>query len=191
MLLVVGGAYTASLALANGCTGGSSLLVTSSSVADGGGGSRADGTGGGISATGAGAGAGVGLLAGVEASMGGSGSRAFWAQVQTPGAGSWAHKVNSSFSRDRMHSSEESWRTLTVRLGDTSSKSTLAVEVETRFCRCHSSRCSLKVFPVMEPGIKCPPGNAIQPSSWSIHFPSQTYSLSTSQLLFQWSPPQK
>ena len=79
----------------------------------------------------------------------------------------------------------------TVELGNTSSKSVLAVEVETGFCQCHSSRCSLKVFPAMEPGMKRPPGNVIRPSSRSIHLPSQTYSLSMSQLLFQWSPPQK
>ena len=72
-LLVVGGAYAASLALVNGCTGGSLLLLTSSSGAGGGGGSQADGTGSGIGATGAGAGAGVGLLAGVRVSVGGSG----------------------------------------------------------------------------------------------------------------------
>ena len=190
-MLVVGGAYTASLALPNGCTRGSSLLLTSSSAADGGGGSRADGTSSGIGATGAGAGGGIGLLAGVGASMGGSGLRAFWALVRTPGASSRAHRVNSSFLRDRICSSEESWRTPTVGLGDTSSKSTLVVEVETGFCWCHSSRRSLKVFPVMEPGIKRLPGNAIRPSSRSIHFPSRMYSLSTSQLLFQWSPPQK
>ena len=111
--------------------------------------------------TGVGAGVGIGLLAGVRASVGGSGSRAFWAQVQTPGASSQACRVNSSFSRDRIHSSEESWRMLTVRLGDMSSKSALAVEVETGFCQCHSSRHSLKVFLVMEPGIKRPPGNVI------------------------------
>ena len=73
-LLVVGGAYTASLAMVNGCTGGSSLTLTSSGMAGGGGGSQAAGTGGGAGATGAGAGAGVGLLAGVRASVGGSGS---------------------------------------------------------------------------------------------------------------------
>ena len=72
-LLVVGGAYTASLALANGCTGGSSSSLTSSGAAGRGGGSQADGTGGGIGVAGAGAGAGVGLLAGVGASVGGSG----------------------------------------------------------------------------------------------------------------------
>ena len=72
-LLVVSGAYTASLALANGCTGGSSSLLTSSGAAGGGGGSRADGTGGEIGATGAGAGGGIGLLAGVRASVDGSG----------------------------------------------------------------------------------------------------------------------
>ena len=54
-----------SLALANGCTRGSLLLLTSSGVAGRGGGSRVDGTGGGGGATGAGAGAGIGLLAGV------------------------------------------------------------------------------------------------------------------------------
>ena len=123
-LLVVGGAYTASLALVNGCTRGSSSSSTSSSAAGGGGGHRAAGTG-----SGAGARAGVGLLAGVGVSVGGLGSRALWAWVQTPGAGSWARKVNSSFSRDRIHSSEESWRTPTVRLGDMSSKSTSAVVV--------------------------------------------------------------
>ena len=80
-LLVVGGAYTASLALANGCTGGSLLSLTSSGAAGGGGGSQADGTGSGIGATGAGAGAGIGLLAGVGASVGGSGSQAFCARV--------------------------------------------------------------------------------------------------------------
>ena len=73
MLLVVGGAYTVSLALENGCIEGSLLLLTSSSGAGGGGGSQADGTGSGIGATGAGAGAGVGLLAGVRVSVGGSG----------------------------------------------------------------------------------------------------------------------
>ena len=107
-LLVVGEAYAASLALANGCTGGSSSLVTSSGVADGGGGSRAAGTGGGTGATGAAAGGAVGLLAGVGASVGGSGLRAFWALVQTPGAESRARRANSSFSRDRIRSSEES-----------------------------------------------------------------------------------
>ena len=61
---------------------------------------------------------------------------------------------------------------LTVGLGDMSSKSALAVEVETGFCQYHSSRCSIKVFLAMEPGIKHPPGNAIWPLSWSIHFPS-------------------
>ena len=81
MLLVVSGAYTASLALENGCTGGSSSLSTSSSAAGGGGGSQAAGTGSGIGVTGAGAGVGIGLLAGVGASVGGLGSRAFWAQV--------------------------------------------------------------------------------------------------------------
>ena len=35
----------------------------------------------------------------------------------------------------------------TVGLGDTSSKSALAVEVATGFCQYHSSRRSLKVFP--------------------------------------------
>ena len=165
MLLVIGGAYTASLALANGCTGGSSSSSTASGVAGGGGGCCTAGTSSGTGAAGAGAGAGVGLLAGVRVSVGGLGSRAFWAQVRTPGAISWAHKANSSFSRDRIHSSEESWRTPTVGLGDTSSKNALVVEVETRFCQCHSSRCSLKVFPAMEPGIKLPPGNAIHPSS--------------------------
>ena len=121
-------------------------------------------------ATGAGAGLGIGLLAGVGASVGGSGSRAFWAWVQTPGAGSLAHKVNSSSLSNRICASQESWRTPTVRLGDTSSKSTLVVEVETGFCQCHLSRRSLKVFLVMEPGMKCPPGNMIQPLSRSIHF---------------------
>ena len=161
-----------SLALANGCTGGSSLLSTSSGAAGRGGGSQADGTGGGIGVTGAGAGVGVGLLAGVRGSVGGLGSRAFCARVRTPGASSQARRANSSFSRDRIRSSEESWRTPTVGLGDTSSKSTLAVEVETGFCQCHSSRHSLKVFPAMEPGMKRPPGNTIQPSSQRIHFPS-------------------
>ena len=71
-LSAVGGAYTASLALANGCTRGLSLLSTSSGVAGGGGGRRADGAGGGGGVTGAGAG--VGLLAGAGASVGGSGS---------------------------------------------------------------------------------------------------------------------
>ena len=141
--------------------------------------------------TGAGAGGGIGLLAGVGASVGGSGSQAFRALIRTPGPSSRACRVNSSFSRERMHSSEESCRTPTIGLGDTSSKSTLAVEVETGFCRYHSSRRSLKVFLATEPGMKRPPGNAIRPSSRSIHFPSWTYSLSTSQLLFQWSPPQK
>ena len=188
---MVSGAYTASLALANGCTGSLSSSVTSSGVADGGGGSQADGTSSGIGVTGAGAGAGVGLLAGVRASVGGSGSQAFWARVRTPGASSWACRANSSFSSDRIHSSEESWRMLTVGLGDTSSKSALVVEVETGFCQCHLSRSSLKVFLAMEPGIKCPPGNVIWPSPRSIHFLSRTYSLSTLQLLFQWSPPQK
>ena len=130
-LLVVGGAYAASLALVNGCTRGSSSLLTSSGMAGGGGESRAAGTGGGIGATGAGARVGVGLLAGVGASTGGLGSRALWAWVQTPGAGSRARRANSFFLRETMHSSEESWRMLTVGLGGTSSKSALAVEVET------------------------------------------------------------
>ena len=73
-LLVVGGAYAASLALVNGCTGGSSSSVTSSGVPDGSGGSRADGTGGAIGVTGAAAGVGVGLLAGVGVSVSGLGS---------------------------------------------------------------------------------------------------------------------
>ena len=136
-------------------------------------------------------GVGVGLLAGVGASVGGSVSRALWALVRTPGASSRARRANSSFSSDRICSSEDSWRMPTVGLGDTSSKSMLAVEVETGFCQCHSSSRSLKVFLVMEPGIKCPPGNTIWPLSRSIHFPSRMYSLSTLQLLFQWSPPQK
>ena len=148
-----------------------------------GGGSRAAGTGGaigvtGVGVTGAGAGGGVGLLAGVGVSVGGSGLRAFWALVRTPGPGSWARRANSSFLRERMCSSEESCRTPTVGLGNTSSKSALAVEVETGFCRYHLSRHSLKVFLAMEPGMKCPPGNVIWPSSRRIHFPSQTYSLS-------------
>ena len=105
---MVGGAYAVSLALVNGCTGGLSSSLTSSGAADGGGGSQAAGTGGGSGATGAGAGGGISLLAGVEASTGGSGSRAFWALVQTPGAISRPHRANSSFSRDRIHSSEES-----------------------------------------------------------------------------------
>ena len=71
-LLVVGGAYAASLALVNGCTGGSSSLLTSSGMVGGGGGCQAAGTGGVTGATGDGAG--VGLLAGVGASMGGLGS---------------------------------------------------------------------------------------------------------------------
>ena len=73
-LLVVSGAYAASLALANGCTGGSLSSLTSSGMAGRGGGSQAAGTGGGTGATGAGAGAGVGLLGGVRASVGGLGS---------------------------------------------------------------------------------------------------------------------
>ena len=73
-LLVVSKAYAASLALANGCTGGSLSSLTSSGMAGRGGESRAAGTGSGIGVTGAGAGVGVGLLAGVRASMGGSGS---------------------------------------------------------------------------------------------------------------------
>ena len=72
-LLVVGGAYAVSLALANGCTRGSWLL-TSSSVVGGGGGRQGAGTSGGIGVAGVGAGAGIGLLAGVRASVGGSGS---------------------------------------------------------------------------------------------------------------------
>ena len=146
MLLVVGGAYAASLALANGCTRGSSSLLTSSGTAGRGGGSQAAGTTGGTGVTGAGAGAGVGLLAGVGVSVGGSGSQAFWALIQTSGASSQACRANSSFSRDRICSSEESWRTPTVGLGDTSSRSALAVEVETGFCWCHLLRRSLKVF---------------------------------------------
>ena len=86
-----------------------------------------------IGATGAGAGAGVGFLAGVRASVGGSGSRAFWALVRTPGAGSQACRVNSSFSRDRICSSKESWRTPTVGLGDTSSKSALAEPLQCKY----------------------------------------------------------
>ena len=70
MLLVVGGAYAASLPHANGCTRGSSLSLTSSSAAGRGGGCRAAGTGSGAGVTGAGAGVGIGLLAGVGASVG-------------------------------------------------------------------------------------------------------------------------
>ena len=74
-LLVVSRAYAASLALANGYTGGSSLLLsTSSSMVGRGGGCQAAGTSGGTGGTGAGAGAGVGLLAGVRVSVGGWGS---------------------------------------------------------------------------------------------------------------------
>ena len=73
-LLVVGRAYAASLALANGCTRGLSSSLTSSSAADRGRGSRADGTGGGIGVTGAGAGGVIGLLSGVGVSVGGPGS---------------------------------------------------------------------------------------------------------------------
>ena len=71
-LLVVGGAYAASLALANGCTGGSLLLSTSSGVVSGGGGRQAADNGNGAGATGA-ARAGIGPLAGVGVSMGGLG----------------------------------------------------------------------------------------------------------------------
>ena len=72
-LLVAGRAYAASLALANGCTGGLSSLLTSSGMAGRSGGSRAAGTSSGTGATGAGAGAGIGLLSGVGASVGGLG----------------------------------------------------------------------------------------------------------------------
>ena len=69
-LLVVDGAYAASLALAKGCTGGSSSSLTSSDAAGRSGGHRAAGTGSGAGVTGAGAGVGIGLLAGVGASVG-------------------------------------------------------------------------------------------------------------------------
>ena len=74
MLLVVGRAYPASLALVNGCTGSSSFLSTSSSVVGGDGGCQAAGTGGGTGETGVGAGVGVGCLVAVGPSKGGSGS---------------------------------------------------------------------------------------------------------------------
>ena len=72
-LLVVGGAYAASFALVNGCTGVSSSLLASSGVVGRGGGCQAAGTSGGTGVTSAGAGAGVGLLAGVGVSVCGSG----------------------------------------------------------------------------------------------------------------------
>ena len=112
------------------------------------------------------------------------------AHVWTPGASSWAHKTNSSFLRDRMHSSKESWRTPTVWLGDTSSKSTLAVEVEAGFWWCHSSRCSLKVLPVTVLGMKHPPGNPIGHHR-EVYTSHHDVLLELSQLLFQCSPPQK
>ena len=55
-------------------TGGSSSSSTSSGGVGRGGGRQAAGTGSGAGMTGAGAGVGVGLLAGVRASVGGSGS---------------------------------------------------------------------------------------------------------------------
>ena len=107
---------------------------------------------------------GAGHLAAVGVPVAGSWLRAFWAQVHTPGASSWACKVNSSCLRDRMCSSEESWRMPTVGLGDMPSKSALVVEVEARFWQCHLSRRSLKVLPGTVPGMKHPPGNVIWPS---------------------------
>ena len=65
-----------------------------------GGGSRAAGTGSGIGATGAGAGGGIGLLAGVRASVGGSGSQAFGlsSELQVPVHG---HAERTALFRER------------------------------------------------------------------------------------------
>ena len=68
MLVVVSGAYAVSLALVNGCTGGSSSLSTSSGVVGRGGGCQAAVTSGGTGVAGVGAGVGAGRLAGIRVS---------------------------------------------------------------------------------------------------------------------------
>ena len=190
-LLVVGRAYAVSFALANGWTSGwSSSSSTSSGVIVGG-----RGVGHWVMGIGPGANAGTGVgvdrFGVIGALATGSGLRAFWAQVWTPGASSRECMANSSFSRDTMHSSEESWRMPTFGLGNTPSKSTLVIGMEARFWWFHSSRQSLKVLLATVPGTKHLPGRAMWPSSCSMHFPSWMYSFRASQLLFQCSPPQK
>ena len=112
-------------------------------------------------------------------------SWAFCALVWVPLSCWRVCSANSSFSRDWMRSSKDSWNVAAAGSGSTPNRSELVVDEGWGFWRYHLSRCSLNHLPVMDPGMKHPPGKAMRPSLRSMHFPSRMYSLRISQLFLK------
>ena len=112
-------------------------------------------------------------------------SRAFCTLVRVPLSCWRVRSANSSFLRDWMCSSEDSWNVAAAGSGSTPNRSELVVDEGWGFWQYHSSRRSLNHLPAMDPGMKRPPGKAMWPSLWSMHFPSWMYSLRISQLFLK------